>query len=246
MLIDGQDVESPLDVNTIGKDQFKGLYVYDRWMLKPTNTDLVTEIGPHFGTPKFYTPVGEAPVYRGKKIHHTRCMRMDGFELPYFQRSAEAGWGLSIVERIFDRLQAFDSATTGGAQLIYKAYLRTLKVEGLRKILAAGGALQAAFQKNIEAIRAMQASEGITVIDAADDFQTHTYSFAGIAELINVSAQQVCGALQMPMVRLMGEGAGGLNANDDGALRGKAMALPTARALVNRAALRLRPFGFGR
>ena len=29
MLIDGQDVESPLDMKTIGKGQFKGFYVYD-------------------------------------------------------------------------------------------------------------------------------------------------------------------------------------------------------------------------
>ncbi|MEX0632786.1 DUF1073 domain-containing protein [Serratia ureilytica] len=28
--------------------------------------------------------------------------------------------GQSVVERIFDRLMAFDSATTGAAQLVYK------------------------------------------------------------------------------------------------------------------------------
>ncbi len=149
----------------------------------------MTELGPEFGLPEFYTPTGEAPVYRNERVHHTRVLRMDGYELPYFQRLAEAGWGMSIVERIFDRLQAFDSATTGASQLVYKAYLRTLKVEGLRKILAAGGALQAAFQKNIEAIRAMQASEGITVVDAQDDFSTHTYSFAGLAEIIDGNAR---------------------------------------------------------
>jgi hypothetical protein len=105
------------------------------------------------------------------------------------------------------------------SQLIYKAYLRTMKVKGLRKILAAGGALQAAFQANIEAIRSMQASEGITVVDSEDDFETHTYTFGGLSEVIDGNARQVCGALQMPMVRLMGEGPGGLNATDEGALR---------------------------
>ena len=31
MLIDGQKVNTPLDPKTIGKDQFKGFYVFDRW-----------------------------------------------------------------------------------------------------------------------------------------------------------------------------------------------------------------------
>jgi hypothetical protein len=124
-LIDGQDPETPLNVETFGPEQFKGLYVYDRWLLKPNFSELVSELGSNFGKPEHYTPTGEAPIYREKRVHHTRCLRMDGFELPYFQRLAEAGWGMSIVERIFDRLQAFDSTTTGAAQLVYKAYLRT-------------------------------------------------------------------------------------------------------------------------
>ncbi|MDI5448925.1 hypothetical protein MJL27_26670, partial [Salmonella enterica subsp. enterica serovar Anatum] len=41
----------------------------------------------------------------------------------------ENEWGMSVVERIWDRLTAFDSATVGAAQLVYKAHLRTYKVE---------------------------------------------------------------------------------------------------------------------
>ncbi len=51
MMIDGQNVLTPLNPNTIGKGQFKGLRVLDRWMDQPTLEDLVTEMGPDYGKP---------------------------------------------------------------------------------------------------------------------------------------------------------------------------------------------------
>jgi hypothetical protein len=49
---------------------------------------------------------------------------------------------MSVVERIFERIEAFDTATVGTTQLIHKAHLRTYSIEDLRKILATGGDLK--------------------------------------------------------------------------------------------------------
>ena len=219
MLIDGQDVETPLDLDTVGKDQFKGFYVFDRWQLNPSYGAPVRDLGPFLGMPSYYQPTGEAIVYRGKKIHYTRCLRDGGITLPYFQRLAESGWGLSIVERVYDRLIAFDSATQGASQLIFKAYLRTLKIEGLRQIIAAGDKPMQALVKNIEMMRALQTNEGITLLDGADDFQTHTYTFAGLSDLLIQFGQQISGAFQTPMVRLFGQSPVGLNSTGESDLR---------------------------
>ncbi|WP_031281949.1 anti-CBASS protein Acb1 family protein, partial [Photorhabdus temperata] len=47
VLIDGQDMSTPLNLETIGEGQFKGTLCLDRWMVKPTDSDLVKEYGPH-------------------------------------------------------------------------------------------------------------------------------------------------------------------------------------------------------
>jgi hypothetical protein len=44
-------------------------------------------------------------------VHHSRLIRMDGVKLPYQQKITENEWGMSIVERIFDRLTSYDSAS---------------------------------------------------------------------------------------------------------------------------------------
>ncbi|WP_210508155.1 anti-CBASS protein Acb1 family protein, partial [Pantoea ananatis] len=53
-MIDGQDMSTPLNIDTIGKGQFKGLLSIDRWSLTPSYNDLVTDYGPDFGKPKYF------------------------------------------------------------------------------------------------------------------------------------------------------------------------------------------------
>ncbi|WP_457825249.1 anti-CBASS protein Acb1 family protein, partial [Staphylococcus aureus] len=89
-------------------------------------------------------------------------------------RIAENGWGLSVLEPLWDRLIAFDSASVGAGQLVYKAHLRTYSVDGLRNIIAAGGDALKGLMSQIEFTRLSQSNEGMTVIDAADKLQADT------------------------------------------------------------------------
>lgn len=215
MLIDGQDVSTPLDIGTVGKDQFKGLMVLDRWLVLPTLQDLVTEYGPDFGKPKYYDVIADSLGLSNQKIHYSRVIRFDGVDLPYWQRVAENLWGQSVIERMIDRLTAFDSTTMGVAQLVYKAHLRTYKVKGLRAIIAAGGKAFEGLVKQIEQIRLWQSNEGLTLMDAEDEFATHSYSFAGLDAVLLQFGQQLSGASQIPLVRLFGQSPSGMNATGE-------------------------------
>ena len=174
MLIDGQNVSTPLNIDTVGKDSFKGLMVLDRWLVQPTLQDLVSEYGPDFGMPKYYDVIADSLGLSNQRIHHSRVIRFDGVDLPYWQRVAENLWGQSVIERLMDRLIAFDSTTTGIAQLVYKAHLRTYKVKDLRKMIGMGGAGLTNLVKQIEHIRLWQSNEGMTLMDAEDTFETHS------------------------------------------------------------------------
>ncbi|WP_151837547.1 DUF1073 domain-containing protein [Acinetobacter ursingii] len=215
MLIDGQNVSTPLNIKTIGKDQFKGLLVLDRWMVTPTLNDLVTDYGPDYGMPRFYDVITDSVGLCNQRVHYSRVVRMDGVELPYWQAIAENLWGQSVIERLEDRLTIFDSATLGAGQLVYKAHLRTYKVKGLRSIIAAGGKLYDALVKQIEQIRMWQSNEGMTLMDAEDTFETHQYSFSGLDDLLIQFGQQISGALGIPLVRLFGQSPAGMNSTGE-------------------------------
>lgn len=221
MLIDGQDMRTPLRPETVGKGQFKGLLPLDRWMVEPSLNDLVTEFGPNLGKPKYYTVQSNAPALRGQVIHYSRiALRLEGIQLPYQQRLTENLWGISVLERLYDRMIAFDSASTGAAQLVYKSYLRTLKIKGMREIVAAGGTILNGLMQYTEVMRRFQGIEGITLLDAEDDFDVQqTSAFSGIGDALNQFGQQLSGALQIPLVRLFGQSPAGLNSSGESDIR---------------------------
>jgi phage-related protein (TIGR01555 family) len=219
-LIDGQDPATPLRVETVAKGQFKGLCVFDRWMVQPSLENLVTDIGPEIGMPKFYTVVADAPALMRAKIHHSRVIRLDGIKLPYWQRISENLWGISVLERLYDRLVAFDSASSGMAQAMHKMHLRIIKLNGLRKLIAAGGPAYQAVLQQVSMMRRFQTNEGITILDGEDEYVPNQINIGeGFSSALIQFGQQISGALQIPLVRLFGQSPAGLNSTGESDLR---------------------------
>lgn len=214
MLIDKADYSTPLDVSKVGKNSFKGLAVFDRWQIQPSLGELVTELCPEMGMPKYYDIIPGIETMPNQRIHYSRLVRLDGIEMPYYQKKYDNLWGMSVVERFYDRLLAFDSATTGAAQLLYKAYLRVIQVKGLRTALAMGGKTEQAVIKQFEYIRLMQSIEGITLLDSEDQFSAHNYSFSGVSDVLIQFGQQISGSLNIPLVRLFGQSPSGFSTGD--------------------------------
>jgi phage-related protein (TIGR01555 family) len=221
MLIDGQDLRTPFVPESVGPDQFKGIICLDRWMLEPELSDLVTDLGPDLGLPKFYRVMETAPALRGKVIHYTRvALRHIGVQLPYLQALTENLWGMSVLERLFDRMTMFDSASTGAGQLVYRAWLRTLKVKDLRNVIAAGGAPMAGMMQYVDVMRRYQGMEGISLLDMEDELEVQEHgAFSGLSDVVMMFAQQISGALQIPLVRLLGQSPAGLNSTGESDLR---------------------------
>lgn len=220
-LVDGQDPRTPLRMESIGRGQYKGLAVLDRWMLEPSLEDLVTEYGPFMGLPKYYRVQADAPCLRGAAIHYTRvALRHDGVQMPYQQRLTENLWGISVLERLYDRMVAFDGASTGLAQLIFKIYLRTMKIDDLRGIVAGGGAPMQGLTAYMELMRRYQGIEGITLIDKEDDFEVQQHSaLSGVGDALLQLGQQLSGATGIPLVRLFGQSPAGLNSTGESDIR---------------------------
>ena len=234
MQIDGQNPATPLKIDSVGKDQFKGITVYDRWQIIP-DLSLLIQSGPDMGLPIYYDIVtgtnlnnaGSEPGIGSSttqpngrvRIHHTRCVRMGGIKLPFFQAITEMLWGESVLERMWDRLISFDDATMNVAGLIHRANLRTIAFESLRDIMAAGGDALAGLEAQVSWMRKMQSNEGITAIDMRDKFESYSYSFAGIPDTLLQFAQQVAGAAETPLVILFCQSPAGLTSTGDADIR---------------------------
>ena len=214
ILIEGQAPLTPLILDKVGKGSFKGLAVLDRWMLNPQLTRRIKKLGPHLGKPEFYDIVTTAQGLPAWTLHHSRLIRMDGVKLPYQQKVTENEWGMSIVERIFDRLTSYDSTSVGAAQLAYKAHLRTAKIKKLREIIGMGGKAYESLLKQMELVRQYQTNEGMSLFDSEDTFETHSYSFAGLSDLLSEFKEDIAGAVGIPLVRMFRQSPKGFSTGD--------------------------------
>jgi len=216
IIIDGADYSKPMNLEAIGKDTFKGILVLDRWMCEPVLTELIEEFGKDFAKPKYYRIHSSVANLKlpNQQIHYSRIMRFDGVSLPFYQRIYENHWGLSVVERIYDRLISYDSATLGASQLMYKSFLRVVGINGLREALAMGGKEESAIIKMFEMIRQYQSNEGITLLDKDDSFSVQSNTFGGAADLLRQFSEQISGATGIPLVRLFGQSPSGFSTGD--------------------------------
>ncbi|MGE4191800.1 MAG: DUF1073 domain-containing protein [Pseudodesulfovibrio sp.] len=212
ILIDGADASEPLRLDAIGKGDFRGLYVLDRYQVTPSS-QTVTELGPMLGYPESYR-VSDSSGVNGLSFHHSRVIRFTGVELPYHERIKEQGWGASNVERAYDRILALDSSVHGAANLMLRAYLRTIGIKRFREILATGGKAEKALTKMFDMIRLFQSNEGLTLLDSEDQFQTHSWTFAGVYDALQAFAEQIAGATGIPLVRLLGQSPKGFSTGE--------------------------------
>lgn len=215
----GQDPATPLNIETVGANQFKGVKIYDRWQLQPSLT--LVQGGIDDGLPEYYSVVSDIGTGQisNLKIHHSRALRFIGIQLPVYQAVQEQMWGESIIERLYDRLIAFDTATSGASNLLNKAHLRTVQIDGLREVLAAGGQAEENLLTMFAHMRHLQTNEGITLLDKNDTFAAHNYTFAGISDMVLQFGQQISGALGIPLIRLFGQSPTGMNSTGESDLR---------------------------
>ncbi|WP_413207775.1 DUF1073 domain-containing protein [Rhodospirillum sp. A1_3_36] len=212
LLIDGQALDEPLDLDTLGEGSFKGLIVADRWQVTPSE-EKIRDLGPMLGYPAYYT-LDDVAGLDLQRVHHSRVLRFVGVELPRYEKLREQGWGASVVERAFDRILALDSATYGSANLMMKSFLRVFSIKDFRRILAQGGPAESGLMKMMEMVRQTQSNEGITIVDSEDQVSAINWSFAGVYDALQAFGEQISGASGIPLVRLFGQAPKGFATGD--------------------------------
>lgn len=213
IIVAGQDMATPLDPSTISQGQLKGFRVYDRHALTPVANRYIRE-GVDIGLPELWRMTITQQV-----IHHTRIIRLIGQKLPPDEAVNENGWGHSVLERLIDRIVAFDTVSGSAAMLVQRAHNRTMSIEDFRGIMASGGAAEAALTRSLDLMKTYQDIAGLTVIDGKDKYEAHTYAFTGLPEVMLQFGAQLAGGSGIPMVRWFGQSPGGMNATGESDFR---------------------------
>jgi phage-related protein (TIGR01555 family) len=218
IMLKGQEdeLDQPLNLDEIMPGDYKGLLVLDRWSGISPDDKLVDDIDdPEFGLPDTYTLTSDS-IERGVRVHHSRILRFIGRPLPYIEQLAENYWGASEIEHIFDELKKRDNVSWNIAMLTFMANLRVMKVEGLSQVLATGSQkAQQDLYNTIQGMNAMMNNNSIQMLGENDSYETHQYTFGGIADVYDRFMMDVAGAAETPVTKLFGRSPSGMNATGE-------------------------------
>ncbi|MEG1564563.1 MAG: DUF1073 domain-containing protein, partial [Bacteroides sp.] len=222
MLIKGQgdDLTAELDMEAMVPGDFAELLILDRWNGVCPSSELIDDISsPDYGLPKYYT-VTDPTAGTMVKIHHSRCIRFIGNDLPYWEELAEMYWGASIIESVFDELKKRDNVSWNIAQLTFMANLRVLKMDDMVTMLSSTDPTsQSELYRTIEAQNMLMSNMGMQILDSKDGLETHQYTFGGLADCYQQFIMDISGAAEIPVTRLFGRSPAGLNATGESDLQ---------------------------
>lgn len=229
ILVDGdENLEESLNLDAMMPDSYKGLLIFDRWSGVQPSIELVSDItNSEFGKPEYYlidlnaanTTAGVLNAFESEnilKVHHSRIIRFEGRELPFFERMYEYGWGESEVEIVFEELKKRDNTSYNIASLVFLANIKVMKTANMNELLGSGSQrAQERLYQTMSAQNYILNNMGMMLLDKEDDFGTHQYSFSGLSDIYESFMLDVAGAAEMPVTKLFGRNPAGFNATGE-------------------------------
>lgn len=223
ILVEDQDPEEPLDINSIGPDtnvQFRAVDMWELFWDKQNDEGFNMELQEQ--DYEFYN-------YYAKKLHKSRVMKLKGLEAPSFVRPRLRGWGFSIVESFVRSINQYLKATDLAFEVLDEFKVDVFKLKNLANTLLSPNGFEQ-IQKRARATNQQKNYNHAVVLDSEDDFLQKELSFSGLAETMAQIRMQIAADLRMPITKLFGISAAGFNSGEDDIEVYNAMVESTVRA----------------
>ena len=214
MLIFQGDTESdyatPLDVSKIDK-KFLGIKALERWIgINPTG-DLIDELRADddanmIGMPEFYQVRFGGKRSKSYKVHYSRLLIYNTGTLSYVMKRMEQFWGVSIIERIFDPLNRYNTILNAIADKMLIASQRVVYIDE-----SIGNAENDAYVREIIENKLKAMSNGlkfsnVLFLDGDDKFEYHQATMTGDSDILKQMAIDLCASAPAPYSAIFDDG----------------------------------------
>lgn len=215
---DGESLDQPLNLNKI--KNFENLKIIPRnnVMYGTMEFQMNPEL-PHYGQVEYY-PVTfyTGRQYQMQRVHYSRVIEIKGIEIPSSGASLIPMefryWGLSVFQRVQDRLKELGSSFSSLANLLNELTIGKYKYKDLAQIMSSddGGEL---VQKRLQAMDLMKSVFHSVLLDTDESFERDTLSFSGVSDVMYQFMMMTSAATGYPMTKLFGISPGGLNSTGE-------------------------------
>lgn len=212
------DASTPLNFSKIKSIEF--LKVYDladiitwesTWDENPNS--------PTFGQISQYkVKIRIGNKYAEKVLHASRCIPVYGARIPpssVIGNTLETrNWGITVLQSMYSDIRDYRTAFSNTSGILSEFVIGKYKFSDLDEMLATGN--EQALQVRIQAIEMAKSYINAVMIGTDEDYLRDSASVAGLADLLDRFMMQVSAVSGIPVTRLFGRSASGLNATGEG------------------------------
>ena len=211
LMITGQDLSKPLNVSKVRKGDLERVIVLDRWDMSAMTINTWNILAANYLQPEFYTIRGGS-----QQIHWSHFARFTGARLPLRQMAYTQGWGDSELRKCLDDIMDMVASKDGIAELMQECNVDIIKREGLSDELASDQ--DDAIINRYTLFSQMKSVVQMALLDGDEEYDRKTLNLSGVAPILETFMTWISGAADIPVTRLFGTSAKGLNATGEGDL----------------------------
>lgn len=177
--------------------------------------EIVKDIdNPYYGKAEHYVIRSQGRGSVEVEIHASRLVILPGKPVPASLNETSSVWGDSYLQTTYDAILQTDNTMANIASLVFEAKIDVIKFQGFADMMAQSKDADVIRRLRLQA--AMKGINGAVVIDAQDDYEQKSASFAGLTDVAAKFQDNVSGAARIPVTRLFGRAAAGLSGSGDG------------------------------
>lgn len=161
-------------------------------------------------------PASEANGYYDKPVYYRLQKNMGGTagSIVHHSRIIEVVWGdgKSVMEKIHDELLRFASVNANAASLVHEAKIDIIKTPDLANQIQNN---TESILKRFALVGMLKGNNGTVLLDKEEDYQSKTYNFSGLPDLMQECSVQLTAVADIPYTVLFGRSPAGMNATGE-------------------------------
>lgn len=196
--------ENPFNLDGVTKGMYKGIKQIDPQWVTPDLTDanIQDPASMDFYDPTYY-------VIAGRKYHKSHFIKFVPFPVPNVLKPLYNYFGVSVPERIYERVYASERTANEAPQLAMTKRLLTIGVNDTES------ADKNVIRENMAYFMEMRDNYGVQFMDSEDTAQQFDTSLADLDATIMTQYQLVAAAANVPATKLLGTTPKGFNATGE-------------------------------
>jgi len=203
---DGKALDQPFELNKLGIGRLEFFTVIKKKYVTPDKTKYLTpqESGGLLKQPEFYKlrfDDGKAE----QKIHHTRLIKICHADVVNEEPQ-------SILQEVYSELLDHASVKRGAASLVHEAKIDIIRTPTLVEKIKED---MKAVTERFLSVGLLKGLNGMLVLDKDEEYDSKSYTFGGLPEMMREFSIQSSGASEIPYTILYGQAPAGLNATGE-------------------------------